>query len=115
MAARSLVEDFDQGAKGLTKRGVVDFALKYGIASKLTSLVAVDQADGRVAKGALLNVKGNDEVVNNAGDAAGVVAVKSVMKDNVHKLTERGESIEGLVYKTDQLEKSSSGFFSSSS
>lgn len=70
MATKSIINDFVAGrVKDFPKKDIVALAVKYGIASKLTSLVIADTDDVQVSESAMLSVDGADETRNAHGKA----------------------------------------------
>lgn len=69
------MSDFEAGKapKDLSKNDITALACKYGIASSLTSLIAVDTSANRAADGSLVQVAGNDEVRDSYGQPVDAV------------------------------------------
>jgi hypothetical protein len=100
------------------KADIVDLAVTYGIASKFTSLVAVEERDGTAATGDMVRVDVNSK---QQADVSGRVAilpeieaqiarVREITHENLDMLMDRGEKLDELVLRTDALQQQSQQF-----
>ncbi|KAJ3335090.1 von Willebrand factor A domain-containing protein 5A, partial [Gonapodya sp. JEL0774] len=127
MAARTLVQDIEEGKswmhrgqgegaggdvdEAVSRAEVVRLSKKYGIVSKYTSYVAVQIVDGRErATGMPQRIVVPSRREAQLVDQTSVSAIQAIMHANIHSVVSRGDKLDAIEMRTDQLQAQSRQF-----